>query len=354
MSGPTFTTTAEAIVAARANLDPAEWDDLMGGAESETTLRRNQLGYDALAFRPRVQAQDALVDPSTSFLGHALRIPVLLGPLGSPQRLTPDGPIALARAAAAFGTVPFVSTASRPDFEEVARDVAGPRILHLAIRQGFDWCADVLARARASGYVAVNLTVGSPRLGRMERQAGGARRAKPPEDPFRSGLTWADVDRIRDLAELPLIVKGISTGEDARIALDHGVDAICVSNHGGRTLDHAQATIDALPEVVDAVSGRVEVLVDGGVMRGSDVIKAVALGARATTIGKLEGIGLAAGGEAGLVSVLEILEDEIVTAMELLGVAGLVELTPEHLRPARPVRFPRDLGGFPTLVESSR
>jgi len=349
MPSSSFATTSAVLAAARAALSAADWDGLLGGAESETTLRRNRLGFDSLAFRPRVQARDAPVDPSTTFLGHRLRIPVMLAPIGSVQRLTPEGSLATARAAAAFGTLPFVSAASRPDFEEVARTVAGPKVLHLPIKGDLDSCADVLARARASGYVAVNVTVGSPRLGRAERPGTGSGRARGGEDPFRLGLTWDDLDRIRQLAGLPLIAKGIATREDARIAVDRGVDAICVSNHGGRTFDHGLAAVDVLPEVVDEVAGRVEVVLDGGVMRGTDVVKAVALGARATMIGKLHGIGLAAGGESGLASILEILEDEIGTCLELLGEPRIDAVGPDHVRMARPVRLPTDLGGFPSL-----
>lgn len=325
----------------------------MGGTESETTLRRNRLGFDSLAFRPRVQSQDAPVDASASFLGHRLRIPVMLAPIGTLHRFAPDGSFATARAAAAFGTLAFVSSSSRADFEDVARQTSGPVVLHLAIRGDLDWCADVLRRARAAGYVAVNVTLDTARLGRQERQIARTRETQALENPFRSGLTWADLDRIRQLAGLPLIVKGIATGEDALIAVDHGIEAICVSNHGGHAVDHGRAAIDILPEVVEAVAGRAAVVLDGGVMRGTDVVKAMALGARATMVGKLQGIGLAAGGETGLTSILEILEDEIATCLELLGVSRIDAVGPEHVRTARPVRFPTELSGFPFLPQGA-
>jgi isopentenyl diphosphate isomerase/L-lactate dehydrogenase-like FMN-dependent dehydrogenase len=328
-----FTAMPDVLAAARAKLPVADWDKLMGGTESETTLRRNRLGFDSLAFRPRVQAVDASVDASTEFLGHRLRIPVMLGPIGTLHRFAPDGGFAAARAATAFGTMPFVSSNSQSDFEEVPRRATGPMVLHLAIRGDLDWCADVLHRARAAGYVAVNITVDTARLGRQERQMSRTRSAQPAEDRFRTGLSWADVDRIRQLAGLPLIVKGIATGEDALIAVDHGIEAI-----------------DILPEVVEAAGGRATVIMDGGVLRGTDVVKALALGARATLIGKLQGIGLAAGGEDGLASVLEILEDEILTCLELLGVPRVDDLGPDHVRMAGPVSFPTETGAFPALA----
>ena len=346
-----FATTPDVLAAARANLSSAVWDKLIGGTESETTLRRNRLGFDSLAFRPRVQSRDAQLDVSTSFLGHPLRSPVMISPIGSLHAFSPDGALASAQAASRFGTIAFLSSASRAGFEEVAAEVDAPMVLQLAIRGDVDWCAEVLARARAAGYKGVCVTLDTARLGRQERQIMNNRRAQKDEHPFRVGLTWDHLDEIKQVAGLPVVLKGIATSEDARIAVDHGVDAICVSNHGGHSVDHGRAVIDILPEVVEAVDGRAEVVMDGGVLRGSDVVKALARGARAAMIGKLQGIGLAAGGAAGLASILEILEDEVMTCLELLGVSEIDEIGPHHLQAARPVNFPGELSAFPAASE---
>lgn len=342
-----FGTTPAVVAAARANLSDAAWDKVIGGTESETTLRRNRMGFDSLAFHPRAQSCDASVDPSTTVLGQPLRIPVMTSPIGSLHVFTPDGSRSAVRATGEFGTVPFVSSNSRVGFEDVAASVAGPKVLQLAFRGDLDWCADVLERARHAGYVAVCVTVDTARLGRQERQIVNNRRAQTAEHPFRTGLTWADLDEIRHIAGLPIVLKGIASREDARLAVDHGVDAICVSNHGGHSVDHGRAAIDALPEVVEEVDGRAEVLMDSGVMRGTDVVKALALGARAAMIGKLQALGLAAAGESGLRAVLEILEDEIASCLELLGAPSVADLGPERLRDAKPVAFPSDTSAFP-------
>jgi isopentenyl diphosphate isomerase/L-lactate dehydrogenase-like FMN-dependent dehydrogenase len=325
------TTVDELVTLARANLTTHEWDKLMGGTESETTLRRNRLGFDSIAFRPRIQSEDAAVDASATFLGHRLRAPVMAAPIGSLHVVTPDGALASARAAFRFGSVAFVSSASRASFEEIAQRVSSPMVLQLAIRGDYDWCRDTIDRARAAGYVAVCLTLDTARLGRQERQIVNNRRPSPPEHPYRVGLTWADLDRIRASAGLPIVVKGIATAEDARLAVEHGVSAICVSNHGGHGLDHGRASIDVLPEIAQTVGNRCEVVLDGGAMGGADVVKAVARGARAVLVGKLQGIALAANGEAGLLRALEIVEAEIIACMEVLGVARVAEIDATHV-----------------------
>jgi isopentenyl diphosphate isomerase/L-lactate dehydrogenase-like FMN-dependent dehydrogenase len=162
-------------------------------------------------------------------------------------------------------------------------------------------------------------------------------------------MTWKELSRIRAGSRLPLILKGVATGEDARLAVDHGVDVIYVSNHGGHALDHGRATIDILPEAVEAVGGRADVMMDGGVLRGTDVIKALALGARAVAIGKLLGWGLAASGESGVLNVLEILRDELTISMANLGVTSIGDIGPSHVCPAPPVEIPDEMSAFPAL-----
>lgn len=214
------------------------------------------------------------------------------------------------------------------------------------------WVEKLLARVKQAGYVALCLTVDTARYGRRERQMMD--RWLPPSRrgvgyEYRAALTWEMMDAIKELAGLPFILKGVATAEDAALAVEHGVTAVYVSNHGGRQLDQGRATIEMLPEIVAAVSGNAEIILDSGIARGTDVLKAMALGARAVGIGKLQGWGLAAGGEAGLVRVLEILESEMVIAMGLLGVTRLDQLTPAHLCHVEPLQPAHEMSAFPHM-----
>ncbi|MBI4213292.1 MAG: alpha-hydroxy-acid oxidizing protein, partial [Chloroflexi bacterium] len=318
-----FVSNQEIIAAARQNLEQGPWDYLVGGSESETTMRRNRLGLDRIAFRPRVLRDVSTVDPSGTLLGHALRIPVLLAPIGSLQMFADGGAAASAVAAATFGTIPVISSLTQPSLEQTAVASTGPKVYQLYVTGDWDWVCNTLTRVKQAGYVALCLTVDSAAYSRRERQMidrylPPARQA-PPDPKWRASVTWEMLDRIKSFAGLPFMLKGITSVEDALMAVEHGVDAIWVSNHGGRQLDHARGSIDVLPEIVQAVARRARIVFDSGILRGSDVIKALALGADAVAIGKLQGWGLAAGGEAGLVRVLELLEDEIRISMALLG-----------------------------------
>jgi len=348
-----FVTNQEIIMAARRNLPDNVWHYLSGGAESETTMRRNRYGLDSFAFRPQVLADVAEINHSTNFLGQRLRIPVMLAPIGSLQSITAEGGIAVAKAAEEFGTVNFVSSVTQPSLEEIAEASRNPKIFQLYVQGDFKWVENLLTRVKHAGYSALCLTVDTAHYGRRERQMMD--RWLPPSRrgvgyEYRAGLTWETLDAIKEAARLPFILKGVATAEDAALAVEHGVSSIYVSNHGGRQLDHGRATIDMLPEIVDAVAGRAEILLDGGIVRGSDVLKAVALGARAVTIGKLQGWGLAASGQAGLVRVLEILENEIVTTMALLGITRLDQLTQAHLYRVEPSSNPvHEMSAFPYM-----
>jgi isopentenyl diphosphate isomerase/L-lactate dehydrogenase-like FMN-dependent dehydrogenase len=344
-----FVTNQEIVVAARRNLSNNVWHYLTGGAESEMTMRRNRYGLDGLAFRPRVLVDVSRVDTSATFLGHKLKMPVMLAPIGSLQSITPDGGITVAKAAEEFGTINFVSSVTQPSLEEIAQANRSPKIFQLYVQGDMKWVENVLARVKRAGYAALCLTVDTAHYGHRERQMMD--RWLPPSRrgvgyEYRAGLTWEMLDAIKEMAGLPFILKGIATAEDAALAVEHGVSAIYVSNHGGRQLDHGRATIDVLPEVVDAVGRKAEIVLDGGVLRGSDVLKAVALGANAVAIGKLQGWGLAAGGQAGLVRVLEILESEIVTTMGLLGVARLDQLTSAYLCKVQPLGPCHEMSAF--------
>ena len=344
-----FVTNQEIVQAARRNLTQNVWNYLSGGAESETTMRRNRFGLDSLAFRPRVLVDVSKIQPSATFLGHKLRVPVMLAPIGSLQAITPEGGVAVARAAEEFETINFVSSVTQPSLEEIAGASRNPKVFQLYVQGDLKWIEDLLARVQSAGYAALCLTVDTAHYGRRERQMMD--RWLPPSRrgsgyEHRAALTWETLDTIKKIAGLPFILKGVATAEDATLAVEHGVNAIYVSNHGGRQLDHGRATIDVLPEIVEAVRGNAEIVLDGGITRGSDVLKAIALGATAVGVGKLQGWGLAAAGQAGLVRVLEILESEIITTMGLLGVTRLDQLTSAHLCKVQPLGPTHEMSTF--------
>ena len=352
-----FQSLQEIVMAARRNLSRELWDHLSGGSDSETTLARNRLALDSLALRQRVLVDVADIDTTTTLLGQKLSIPVFIAPVGNFLQLAdPQGAIAVARGAIVRGTTAFISTAAKPGIEQTAAAVREPLIFQLYVRSDRKWVEDILDRAKSAGYRALCVTVDRAYYGRRERDL--INRAAVREgfgDPkYQASLDWKDLIWMKERMQLPLIVKGIATAEDARLAVEHGVEVIYVSNHGGRQLDHAQASIEVLQEVVAAVDGRAEVLVDGGILRGTDVIKAIALGARAVGVGKLQGLALAAAGEAGIARMLELLGLEIRTTMGLMGVSSLAQLNPSWVRPAQPVSGASITSAYPWFEERER
>jgi glycolate oxidase len=356
-----FVSNQEFVVEAKRRLDPHVWDYLVGGSESETTLARNRLALDRVAFRPRVLRDVSKVDTSTVLFRRKMRIPVFTAPVGGMVMFDPDGAAAAARGVAARGCMTMLSSVTTPDLETVAAVADGGLMFQLYVRGDAAWVDAYVERALKAGVRAFCLTVDTDAYSRRERNVinrfvgrGDERRRLIMVDAGREHqqrFNWSDIARIRKKCPVPLILKGIATAEDARIALDHGVDGIYVSNHGGRQLDHGQGTLDMLPPVVDAVAGRAEVLIDGGFVRGTDVLKAVALGAKAVGIGKLMGWALSAAGEAGVARMLEILEDEMVRDMMLIGVTKLSELDPSYVCPAEPVCQPSAFSAFPWAVD---
>jgi isopentenyl diphosphate isomerase/L-lactate dehydrogenase-like FMN-dependent dehydrogenase len=349
-----FQSLHELVAAARQKLDRNVWDYLIGGSETETTLRRNRLALDSLALRPRVLRDVNFTDTSTTFLSRAIAMPVALAPIGSIERFDPEACVAVAKAAGTFGCPMFQSSVAKPDLEETAR--AAPqavKIFQLYVRGDQAWVEDIFDRAAAAGFDALCLTVDTHHYSRRERDISKRYRAASPRTAdaarFQKGLDWAQLERVRTRYKLPLIVKGIATAEDAKLAVDGGVDVIYVSNHGGRQLDFGLGTIDMLPEIVAAVNRRAEIIVDGGFCRGSDVVKALALGAGMVCIGRLYAYGMAAAGGGGILRVLELVHDEMVRAMGLLGVNRVDELNPSYVRAAPPVRPAHVLSAFPFI-----
>ena len=348
-----FQTLHEILRTARNRLSLDIWDYLMGGAESETTVKRNRLALDQIAFRPRVLRDVSRIDPSTTFLGRKLSLPVTLAPIGSLESFDPDGGVTAAKASARAGVASMHSSVSTPDLETIAAAADNLKIFQLYVRGDDDWVDDFARRAIAAGYDAFCLTVDTASYSRRERDIAKRfdkpwrRRATGRE--FQGGLNWDHVKRFKDRHAIPLMLKGIATAEDAAIALEHGVDLIGVSNHGGRQLDHGRGTMEILPEVVQAVAGRVPIVIDGGFMRGTDVVKAIAAGADLVGLGRLPVAGLAAAGEAGMVRVWQLLEDEIRICLGLLGAVDLGQLNGSYLHPAAPVDPPGVTSAFPLL-----
>jgi glycolate oxidase len=297
------------------------------------------------------------VDTSARVLGQQLRLPVILAPIGSLQDIVAGGAEVPTRAAARSGVLHMLSSASQPGLEGVAAAAPDyPKIFQLYIRGDNAWVEDHVARAVASGYIALALTIDLDHYGRRERDLAKrfettSRRTRP-NDFYQARFAWADVARLKAKFKLPFILKGIATAEDARVALEHGIEGIYVSNHGGRQLDHGKGGLAVLPEVVEAVAGRAEVYVDGGFMRGADIVKAMALGATAVGIGRMQGLALAAGGEAALVRALALLHDEVTRTMGLLGVTSFAELNASYVAPVAPIVRQNWLdSAFPLLKE---
>ena len=351
-----FQTLHEIVKLARAALPPGPWDYLVGGAESETTLRRNRRALDSIAFRPRVLRDVSKIDASSTLFGRPVRLPVMLAPVGSVETFTPGGGATAAQGASEFGVPLMLSSVCNPGLEAVAEAAPdGFRIFQLYVRGDDAWVDDWVRRARDRGYAAFCLTVDTAVYSRRERDL--ARRfVKPWRQAatgmdYQAALSWDQVKRFKDTHDVPLILKGIATAEDASRACEHGVNGVYVSNHGGRQLDHGAGSMDVLPEVVAAVAGRATIIVDGAFQRGTDVVKALATGAHAVGLGRLACFGLAAAGRAGLVRVLELLEDEVRTCLGLLGVSAWGGLDRSHLRPAAPVAPASITSAFPLLEE---
>ena len=326
---------------ARERLTHSAFEFLAGGAADELTLRWNREAFDHILLRPRVLVDVAAIDTSLTLLGEALPHPILLAPVSYQKLFDPEGEVAAARGAAAGEAVYVMSTASTSSVEEIA--AAGARMwLQIYIQSDREVTRDLVLRAEATGVRALCLTVDTPVLGTRNRQAR-ARFAVPPElttphldavgrdrlsmvNEKRQSLTWRDVDWLQSIARVPLLLKGIITADDAQRAVEHGARGIVVSNHGARNLDTLPTTIDALPEVADRVAERVPLLLDGGIRRGTDVVKALARGANAVLIGRPYAWGLAAGGADGVARVIAILREELEAAMALLGRASLADI----------------------------
>jgi len=338
---------ADYLEAAAAKVDPAVWCYFEGGSGDEVTLRENVAAYGRWRFRPRVLVDVSEVTTATTLLGTPVAMPLGVAPFAMQRLIDPSGEVATARAASAAGALLCVSTLTTSTHAEIAAAGDGPRWLQLYVLQDRQRTLDHIHEAREAGYSAVVLTVDLPYVGRRERDLRLGFQNPPPDLhlPYASlfetspALAWRDLEWIRREMPLPLVLKGILTQEDAELAVEHGADAVWVSNHGGRQLDGVAAGLDALPEVAEAVHGRCEVYVDGGVRRGGDVLKALALGARAAFAARAFACALAVGGEQGVAHALSLLRDEIHLGLGLLGCTSPDQVARSHVEPARAYDF---------------
>ena len=348
-----FLTLHEFVRAARRNLHQGFWDYLVGGTETETTLRRNRQALDSVAFRPRVLVDVSAVDTGFDFMGKRIRLPVALAPVGALQSFEAGGGATVMRAAGQFGVPAYISSVTEPGLEASAAAGSGPKIFQLYVRGDEAFVDDHVRRAIDAGYDAFCITVDSALYSRRERDIAKrfrkGWRAKDPTMHFQAALNWGDIERFKSKHKIPLILKGIATAEDTERACGLGVDVIHVSNHGGRQLDHCPGSLDVLPEVVQAAAGRAKVYVDGGFSRGSDIVKGIALGADLVIIGRLFVYGLAAAGGPGIVRVLELLEHEVRECLGLLGIPSFAQLDRSYVQAARPVTPAHVHSAFPLL-----
>ena len=375
MSSPRVVNIEDLRQLARRRLPKVVFDYLDGGAEGEVTLRHNRQAFDAVTFRPRHAVSLPGVDLRTTVLGHELAFPALLAPVGYSRIMHVAGEPAAARAAGAAGTAYVLSTMSGYALEDVKAASAGPVWYQLYLLGGRAVAESAIERARIAGYGALVVTIDTAVAGLRERdvkngmsqllgrslsaklpfvaqlllrprwlasflRAGGVpplpNVVLPGQGPMplvdvttalaHAAVTWDDLRWLRDAWRGPIVVKGVLTGDDARHALDAGAAAVVVSNHGGRQLDGLPASLRALPEVVTAVGDRAEVLMDGGIRRGSDIVKALCLGARAILVGRAYAYGLAAAGEAGVARALEILRADMERTLQLLGCPAVAKL----------------------------
>jgi 4-hydroxymandelate oxidase len=335
---PLFLTVDDYEPIARQRLPPDVFGYYAGGAGDEWTLRENRTAFERWVIRPRMLTAASPPDPSTQVLGARVDAPILVAPWAYQRLAHPDGEIATARAASRAGTIMVVSTTAHDILEDIASAGDQPTWWQLYVYTERTITVETLHRVHAAGYSAICFTVDFPVAGLRHRDTRNAFEMPfglPHSDlVFDPNITWEDVAWIREHAPLPILVKGIMTAEDAQRAVEAGADGIVVSNHGARQLDSVAATLTVLPEIVEAVAGRLPILMDGGVRRGTDVFKALALGATAVMVARPIAWGLAAGGEDGVFDVLRILRAELENTMSLAGTHAVSDITPAFVAPA--------------------
>ncbi len=337
-------TIGQIIARAREVTDPGVYAWAAAGAGQGVTLARNAAALSRLALLPRVGRDISDVDTSSSFLDVPIALPVMLAPVAALALYDADDALAASTAATQMGTSAICSIHTNSVWEEVAATAPGHHFFQIYVAGDRSWLADILSHIQEARFGGVCVTLDAPVVGRRDRSLENGFMWRTPaegtpslrqhgwDESFRSRFTWSDLEWLCGQAQLPVFVKGVMTSDDAMAAADCGAGGLFVSNHGGRMVDHELSAVEALGEIIAAVPDDVDVAVDGGFMGGADVCKALALGAKAVGIGRLQCWGLAAGGVAGLVRVLEILNDEIVLTMANIGARSVGDITPDHVR----------------------
>ncbi len=333
---PRFVTQPEIRREAKKLLPREVYNFGAGGAETETSMRRNRRSLDRLAIRQDILVDVREIDTATSLVGLPLSWPVAIAPMGGLVLFHPEGDVEMGRGAAMADTLQFLSGATGWSVEDVAKGSTGLKMFQLYHHGDRGWVGDLLARVEASGYLSVCLTVDVQVYSRRERDIAArwspreamtkAPNPRGPDGNYPARLTWDDVRWLMKTTKLPIGLKGIMTARDAARAVDEGVRIVWVSNHGGRQLDHTQGAIDALPAIVDAVRGAAAIVIDGGFTRGTDVLKALAWGADVVAVGRAALWGLAAGAAEGVANALDILRAELRTTMALCGQTSVKRL----------------------------
>jgi 4-hydroxymandelate oxidase len=342
---------------ARERLPAMVYDYIAGGAGDEISLRRNRTAFDSLLLKPRVLRDVSRLDTRIELCGTRLGHPILLAPAAYHRLVHPEGELAAACGAGAASTAMVISSASNTTVEDIAAAATGPLWFQLYVQPDRAFTRDLVQRVEAAGCKAICVTVDTPVLGTRHREVRAGFHLPPGLDranlrgckgatashfdesgvyseELDAALTWESIDWILSFAKVPILLKGILAPEDAALAVEHGVAGIIVSNHGARNLDTTPATIEALPGVVEVVDGRMPVLLDGGIRRGTDVIKALALGARAVLVGRPYLWGLAVGGAEGVATVIKMLRTELLAAMALCGRPNLAAIDQDIFWPA--------------------
>ena len=345
---------------ARTRIEKGDYDFIAGGATDELTIRRTRAVFDSIMMRPSMLTDVSYMDLSTTVLGQEIAFPIMLDPAGNHGAAHPEAEIASVKAAGQTGTLMVLSSHASTTLEDVARAASGPLWFQQYFFKDRELTLDMAARAEEAGYSAICITVdakikpkrernlrnkyvgpGSPNYAQLDLGSHsskfGADAPAGPSDIRDQAATWDDLDWLASNCRLPLVVKGVMVGEDGRHCADHGAKAVIVSNHGGRYLDTTFASIEVLPEIVEAVDGEIEVYLDGGIRRGSDVFKALALGARAVLIGRPIFWGLAVDGEFGAAAVLEMLREELEATMGMCGRPDITSIDPSVIATVSPL-----------------
>jgi (S)-2-hydroxy-acid oxidase len=344
---------------AKHRMPKMSFDYFANGSEDQVTLRENRAAFTRIRLRPRILVDVSTIDLTTSVLGFNIDMPIMVAPTALHKLAHPEGELATARAAAAANTIMILSSSASCSIEEVASTGPGIRLFQLYVYKDRNITRTLVQRAEHFGYKAIVLTVDTPRLGRreadfkngftmpphikyrnleglmnlnMSSKSSKSELAAWADSHFDRTLNWKDLKWLKSITKLPVLVKGILTAEDAVLAVQNGVSGIMVSNHGARQLDHVPASISVLEEVVKAVAGRVPVFLDGGVRRGTDVFKALALGASGVFVGRPIPFALAVDGEAGARKALQMLRDELELTMALMGVCSVNDIRRQHVQ----------------------